>query len=291
MEKCNNSLNLNLMTLNLYGYDVDSFPVSGTENKTSGRTRDRIHKLVKLMEAEKIDIVGFQEMCYQWYDNICLHMPKKYMYAGEPCVLIGADCNIMYNSEKFSLIEWGHFFLSPGEEEVRGWDAGHRRRACWGVFKDKKSGVIFIYATTHLDHIGKVARVEGAKMICNKIKSKVAEMQERFSRENIPAFLVGDYNENRNLGAYNEVSKIMKDAYMECRGERPALEVSSSPGMKYIETIDDVTKNGHYIDHIFFRGNAEINTLKIVHTSTNLCEYGAYITDHNAVIVNATLAN
>jgi len=288
MVKACTSINLNIMTMNLFGYDVDSFPVGDDGRKTSGRTRDRIHKLVKLMEAEKIDIVGFQEMCYQWYDNICLHMPKKYMYAGEPCVLIGADCNIMYNSEKFTLLEWGNFFLSPGEEEVRGWDAGHRRRACWGVFKEKSTGIIFIYATTHLDHIGKVARVEGAKMICARIEAKRAEFAKRFGLEDVPAFLVGDYNENRGVGAYNEVSKTMTDAYMACKGESYDISHSSSPGMKYIETHDDIVKNGHYIDHIFFNGKVEINRMKLVHTSTNLCEYGAYISDHNAVVANVT---
>ena len=47
----------------------------------------------------------------------------------------------------------------------KGWDAACERVATWAIFKDKKSGKEFFFLNTHLDHMGQVARHEGASLV------------------------------------------------------------------------------------------------------------------------------
>jgi Endonuclease/Exonuclease/phosphatase family. len=57
--------------------------------------------------------------------------------------------------------------------------------ATWGVFEDKSTGKRLFMLNTHLDHMGKVARHEGALLVINKVKE--------LSR-NYPVIVTGDFN-------------------------------------------------------------------------------------------------
>jgi len=54
-----------------------------------------------------------------------------------------------------------------------------------GIFKDKESGKKFFFLNTHLDHMGKVARHEGASL--------VLEEAHKLSK-GLPVIVTGDFN-------------------------------------------------------------------------------------------------
>ena len=99
----------------------------------------------------------------------------------------GEYASIFYNKKRFKVIDSGNFWLSEDCDAVgkNGWDAACERVATWGVFEDKSTGKRLFMLNTHLDHMGKVARHEGALLVINKVKE--------LSR-NYPVIVTGDFN-------------------------------------------------------------------------------------------------
>ena len=60
----------------------------------------------------------------------------------------------------------GNFWIAEPEKMnipgSKGWDSNYPRVTTWAVMLDKVSGKRFFYMSTHLDHIGRDARHEGA---------------------------------------------------------------------------------------------------------------------------------
>ena len=75
----------------------------------------------------------------------------------------GEFAAIFYRTDKFELLAHGDFWLSEiTDRPNKGWDAALPRVCSWGKFRDKKSGYTFLFYNLHLDHKGKLARIEGA---------------------------------------------------------------------------------------------------------------------------------
>lgn len=99
----------------------------------------------------------------------------------------GERCALFYKTNRFELIDNGDFALSENPENIgpKGWDAACPRVATWAILKDKATGKKFFALNTHLDHIGKVARREGAKLLVERMKT---------ISNGLPAVLTGDFN-------------------------------------------------------------------------------------------------
>ena len=67
----------------------------------------------------------------------------------------------------------------------KGWDAACERVATLAILKDKHTGKNFFFLNTHLDHMGKVARHEGASLVLEQAKKL---------SENLPIIVTGDFN-------------------------------------------------------------------------------------------------
>ena len=114
---------------------------------------------------------------------------------------------IFYKPERFELLDSGNFWLSTDTSKPNlGWDAVCVRICTWGKFLDKESGRPFVYFNLHMDHVGKEARAESAKLILEKIKE---------FPEPIPVMLSGDFNVDQTSDSYQllQNSGILADAY------------------------------------------------------------------------------
>ena len=102
------------------------------------------------------------------------------------------------------MLEWGNFWLSstPDIPSI-GWDAACTRTATWALLKDKKTKEKFYYVNTHLDHVGKVARKEGLKLILEKI--------QKINLDNFPLILTGDFNMDNMDPSIQELNEKMTD--------------------------------------------------------------------------------
>ena len=144
---------------------------------------------IKMIKKHKPDILGVQE-ALDFQLAFILENCTNYEAVGVGRIYGkhgGEHASIMYNKRKIELLEWGNFWLSstPDIPSI-GWDAACTRTATWALLKDKKTKEKFYYVNTHLDHVGKVARKEGLKLILEKI--------QKINLDNFPLILTGDFN-------------------------------------------------------------------------------------------------
>jgi endonuclease/exonuclease/phosphatase family metal-dependent hydrolase len=82
---------------------------------------------------------------------------------------------MFWRTERFEKMDGGHFWLSekPDEPGSMSWDTSLTRMASWLRLKDKANPAAkpIFWLNTHLDHRGKIARVEAAKLIRERLKT------------------------------------------------------------------------------------------------------------------------
>ena len=82
----------------------------------------------------------------------------------------GEYAPIFYRKDRFTVEKSGNFWLAEDMNAVgkKGWDAACERVATWAILKDKNTGKRLFFLNTHLDHMGKVARHEGALLVIDQ---------------------------------------------------------------------------------------------------------------------------
>lgn len=193
-ECCNsNSVNTNVENCNIKVVEktaklkVASYNIQFARTPLGTYWQSRKDGAKNLLAYHDFDIVGLQETHQHQIDYF---MPKHCAYIGMGINTIGKDkagnSPIMYRKDKVELLKWGVFWISETPEKIsKGWDTSQRRICTWGKFKDKVSGKKLFYFNTHLDHKGKIARVEGVKLLMKKIPEIAGKS---------PYVLTGDFN-------------------------------------------------------------------------------------------------
>ena len=116
----------------------------------------------------------------------------------------GEHSSIFYNSQKFKVEKENTFWLSKTPEKVsKDWDAAYPRICTYGLFTDLSTSKKIWVFNTHLDHIGKQARLEGIALIQEKIKA--------LNTQNYPVILMGDFNVEPNSQLITNLSKSMQN--------------------------------------------------------------------------------
>lgn len=119
----------------------------------------------------------------------------------------GEYAAIFYHKKQLKLLESGHFWLNQQPDQpIKGWDAACVRICTWAKFRDQRTKKKFIFFTTHMDHVGIIARREGAKLIIKKVE-EIAK--------GLPVIITGDFNVDQNNEIFSilENSPLLKDAY------------------------------------------------------------------------------
>lgn len=179
------------------------------DNKKHNGWDERKGYLCDMINLEAFDVFGAQEVKKQQLDDMLAALPDyRYIGVGRDD---GADkgefCPVFYRKDKLKMLDGGTFWLSETPDKVsKGWDGMCRRVCSWGYFQRKSDKTRFYFLCTHLDHRGKVAKTEGAKLVVNWIK-------EHCKGEN--AIVVGDFNANQNSKYYRVFSEsgILNDTY------------------------------------------------------------------------------
>lgn len=179
------------------------------DNKKHNGWDERKGYLCDMINLEAFDVFGAQEVKKQQLDDMLAALPD-YRYIGvgrDDGANKGEFCPVFYRKDKFKMLDGGTFWLSETPDKVsKGWDGMCRRVCSWGYFQRKSDKTRFYFLCTHLDHRGKVAKTEGAKLVVNWIK-------EHCKGEN--AIVVGDFNANQNSKYYRVFSEsgILNDTY------------------------------------------------------------------------------
>lgn len=197
---------------------------------------------------EQPDIFGAQEVLVDQLRDFERTLPQ-YGHIG-----VGRDdgkeqgeyAAIFYHRDRVKLLDEGNFWLSEHPEKPGlGWDAACVRICTWGKFKLLHSRLRFYYFNLHMDHVGRVARREGAKLVIQKIKE--------IAGEKAPVILTGDFNVDQNDEIYSIFSQsgLLDDTY--AVAEHRFAENGTFVDYK----TDRFTKSR--IDHIFVTKNFKVH--------------------------------
>jgi len=131
--------------------------------------------LVETVKAFDPDLLGTQETLADQRDFLAQQLPK-YGVLG-----VGRDDGkekgemmaVYWRKERFEKLDAGHVWLSetPDKPGSKSWDSSLPRMATWLKLRDLKApdAKPVLWVNTHFDHMGKKARVEGAKIIRDRV--------------------------------------------------------------------------------------------------------------------------
>lgn len=202
---------------------------------------NRCQSICNQLIWERPDIFGAQEVLHSQMLDLEKGLPN-YRWIG-----VGRDdgkeegeyAAIFYNPQRMELVEQGHFWLNETPDKpALGWDAACIRICTWGHFRDLQTKRDFYFLNLHMDHVGKKARRESAKLVMNRI-TQMTDGGKKL------AVLTGDFNVSQKDGLYDlfAQSGVLKDCYTSTK-ERFA-ENGTYNGFDYHFWTDD------RIDHIF----------------------------------------
>lgn len=143
------------------------------------------------------DLIGFQEVLAVQHDALTARM-TDYAFSGvarDDGHRKGEWSCIGYRKARFTKVAEGNFWLSETPDLIgsKSWDAALTRICSWVRLRETDTGKEFLYANTHFDHRGVIARQEASRVISTRLPQIAA---------NLPALLTGDLNINEDNPAY-----------------------------------------------------------------------------------------
>ena len=243
---------LNVMSFNIRG-DFDS----GTEAWSS-----RKQNAANIIIAENPDLIGFQEVMNHQYEDLVSLLPD-YNHVGvgrDDGAALGERAAIFFKKERFTQLETSSFWLSETPDKPSfGWDAACIRICTYVKLADKISGRDFYHFNTHLDHMGKTAMVEGAKLVRDTVLDKGA-----------PAIITGDFNVVENAPAYS----VMTEPGL-CDAKYSAADSMSYGTFHGFNPPNERLSKASPIDYIFYT-QEDFNSLRYkVLVNGNVGEYSS----------------
>ena len=266
----NGTILLSAQSVTLMSYNIRY----DTERDSLDAWSNRKDFLLNQVQFYQPDIMGTQEGLKHQLDYLQSGL-VGYEYKG-----IGRDDGqskgeytaVFYNKNKFTLLEEGTFWLSETPDTVGfGWDAVCNRTCTYLLLEGKQNQQKFWVFNTHFDHIGKMARKNGANLILQKIKT--------LNTKNHPIVLMGDFNVEPTDAVYTILTNQLADTKL----------ISQLPPLGNEGTFNGF--NFHQpltrrIDYIFVDAN-RLNVLKYATLSDSKdCHYPS---DHLPVFVEASI--
>lgn len=178
------------------------------------------------------DLLGTQETLGFQRDFLAERMPAYAMLSAgrEDGREQGEMTAIFWRKDRFEKIDGGHFWLSetPAEVGSKDWDAALPRMASWVRLKDKaNTGKPVLWINTHFDHLGKMARLESARLI----GSQLGELGKDCS-----LVVTGDFNAAEGSDPYealfglrDQAESRLLDSYRVAHPQREENEGTTTP--------------------------------------------------------------
>ena len=157
--------------------------------------------------AEAPGIIGFQEATKWQYKYLVDTMPQyDSIITYRDSSIIAEGCPIFYNTELYSLVDKGSFWLSETPDVMsKDWGAACYRICSYAILTDNASSQNFVVFNTHLDHVSDEARINGIAVVLDKIKAFGS----------LPAVIMGDLNAEEGSATYISATENFLDARYE----------------------------------------------------------------------------
>jgi endonuclease/exonuclease/phosphatase family metal-dependent hydrolase len=263
---CNKPLKLNVMTFNIrYDNPEDSL----------NNWQYRKEVVAGIIRERDVDILGTQEVLVNQLNDLKTRLPEYATigvgrFDGKEA---GEYSAIFYKKEKFEEVKSGNFWLSETPEIAgsKGWDGACERIATWAILKEKSTGKSLFFINTHLDHVGKMARSEGVKLLM--------ERAETLS-ESLPIIITGDFNSSPGSEVIGLITQNGK--FRDSRLLAPSTQLNEGTfhGFGHIPTEKRET-----IDYIFVSGEIVVKAYQVLPEKRN----DLFLSDHNPVTVTIDL--
>ena len=143
-----------------------------TEGDTTNNWDSRKADFVNLVKSIAPDVIGFQEVKSAQYTYLRGQL-SDYTFVGE---MRAGGSNpeatpVAFRTSRFALLDSGTFWLSatPNVSGSTAWgngieDSGYPRICSWTLLKDRTSGGVFCFASTHLD-LNAGPRLAGIRLV------------------------------------------------------------------------------------------------------------------------------
>lgn len=234
---------------------------------------NRSSQVAALLSFHQADIFGLQEALIGQIEDIQAQMPQmKWVGVGrDDGEKAGEFSPLFYNSEKFTALKSGGFWLSETPEKPGlGWDAACNRVCSWLLLKENKSKKKFMVFNTHFDHMGVKARTESAKLILRKIKA--------LNPSGFPVILTGDFNLTPEQEPISVITSELQDSRSITK-QAAYGPTGTFNGFKFDSPLKD------RIDYVFVSNSIEVKRYGVLTDSKDL----RYPSDHLPVFVNLEL--
>jgi endonuclease/exonuclease/phosphatase family metal-dependent hydrolase len=246
----------------------------GTAKDGENSWEKRKNTVFEMLSKYDCDFIGLQEaMSFQIEDVLeALPVYEKIGRSREIEPYEGEACPILYNKEKWELIDSRTFWLSnsPGKPGSISWGAALPRICTTGIFRNKLTGQgIYIY-NTHLDNQSSKARERGSILLSDHI-------MENTTHEFI--ILMGDFNSRENeapvTNLLNNRPLALSDAYRKQHKEKSPEDAT------FYGWGPHTSGSGSRVDYIFTSKNFTIKNSEIIDFQVD----GHYPSDHCPVMV------
>ncbi len=228
----------------------------------------RADLILKNIEAEAPTVIGFQEVTKWQYAYLCDTLSgydSVITYRDD--TLYSEGCPVFYNTSLYNLKDKGSFWLSETPEVMsKGWDAACYRICSYVILEEKENGKQFVVFNTHLDHVSDTARINGIRVVLDKIA--------QFG--GLPSVIIGDLNAAEDSETYRSVTQNFLDAKYQL--ENPQI---SATYQNWGTELDRPCIDYCMISKTGFT----VNSYKVVQTTYD----GVYPSDHFPLSVSLTL--
>jgi len=249
--------------LTVMSFNVRTLCDTGTE-----AWENRLVNLVPFVKSANPDLIGFQELQHPQYLDMVAHFPE-YSSVG---VGRGDGVNaceraaIFYKKDRFTLLKNGDFWLSETPDKPSyGWDAACIRICTYAKLLDNVTGKEFTHFNTHMDHVGKTAMYEGAKLI-----------RKAMLKADTPAFVTGDFN----IEERSEPYKVMTESGLS--DAKYTAKTTMSYGTYHAYKPGPDISSQSPIDYLFFMDRKfEILSYEVMVNGSE----GEYTSDHYPILV------
>lgn len=229
----------------------------------------RADLIMKNIQTEYPGIIGFQECTKYQYPYLCESLPEYdsvITYRDDTPNAEG--CPVFYRKDLYTLVDKGSFWLSETPDEMSiDWGSACYRICSYVILQENESGKQFAVFNTHLDHVSDKARINGIKVVLDKI--------EQFG--GMPSVLMGDFNAEEDSETYRSAVESFDDVkYL------TEKTMTSATYQNWGTALDN-----DCIDYVMVSKNGfTVNEYKVVQTTYD----GVYPSDHFPLSVSLELA-
>ena len=251
-------------------FSVMSFNIRmDTPSDSANSWQHRKNNVYQFISYYQPDLIGMQEVLPNQLNDLKANLPQySFLGAGrDDGKEAGEHCSILYNPERFELVDYGNFSISeqPDTYGVKGWDAACNRITTWAILEDKGNGKRLAYFNLHLDHVGTTARREGTRLVLKKAQELA---------QGLPVVITGDFNCTPD----DEPSQILEEAGM--MNAQKTASIVYGPSWSYHGFGRVPLFSRSMIDYVYFgKGLEALRYRNIKDTSDQ-----GYYSDHNPVM-------